>query len=57
MFGDKKNLCCTRCIDSNFYELFVEEQEMEVEFDAVFESENQRLRREIHQTLTVALGD
>lgn len=39
------------------FELFPVEQEMEVEFDAVWESEDQRLRREIHQTLTVALGD
>lgn len=39
------------------FELFPAEQEMVVEFDAVYESENQRIRREIHQTLTVALGD
>jgi hypothetical protein len=39
------------------FDLLPEEQEMVVTFDAIYESENQRIRREIHQTLTVALGD
>lgn len=39
------------------YEIDAEAGVMEVEYDAVYESENQRIRRPLHDALTVNLGE